>query len=164
MYSREAGSVGGENGQHWLVRDKLRGRPPFTKSYSAIHFLTNLSPALSLNWTQPGPEWTQPDLRLFPKIEPFFDVFFTGQNTILTKPKEHFTVVIESCLIMLNWNPRKWPTLLEITHLCITNSDSKCSHIYNVTMYILQDLCTVKCFTIFSTILREIPVKILKKS
>ena len=29
-------------------------------------------------------------------------------------------------------------------------------------MYILQDLCTVKCFTLFSTILREIPVKILK--
>ena len=37
-----------------------------------------------------------------------------GQNTILTWPKDVFSYrnPFDSCLVMTNWNPRKWPTLL----------------------------------------------------
>ena len=43
---------------------------------------------------------------------PFFDVS-AGQNTSLTEPKEHFSYrsPFDSCLIMKNRNPIKWPTL-----------------------------------------------------
>ena len=51
---------------------------------------------------------------IFPKFA-FFDVS-AGQNTTLSYPKELFSYsnLFDSCLIMKNWNPRKWLTLSKV--------------------------------------------------